>query len=216
MPPPSASRGGSDFAGRLRRFLSEPWRDRVDWKYNADTGGTIQMAQLEVDAPNVRFATCYRATLGWVIRRFLRRLPADLARCSFVDFGSGKGRALLVAAEFPFERIVGVEFCGALHDIAQRNIAGLPQPMRPEGRVRSVLQDVTAFALPQTNLVGYLYNPFGPPVLDEVAARLAAHRRRGFEVHVIYINPKHRDVFEHDGRFRVIDSHKKGVTYRAV
>ena len=30
--------------------------------------------------------------------------------CVFLDLGAGKGRALLLASQFPFKRIVGVEF----------------------------------------------------------------------------------------------------------
>ena len=210
----TATAGRGSFAARLKRWTE--WRDRVDWKYNADTGGTIQMAELDVTAPNAAFATCYRAALGWVIRRFIRQLPIDPAQFTFVDLGSGKGRALLVAAEFDFSSVVGVEFCAALHETALANIAHLPAARRAGGRVRSVLGDATEFPLPQTDLVCFLYNPFGPPVIDAVAERLAAHCDAGFRVFVIYINPRHRDVFERAGRFETIYEHNKGVIFRAI
>ena len=196
------------------RLLPSPWRDRVDWKYGADTGGVIPAAELESASPNLAFATCYRGTLGWVIRHFIRRLPADLAPYTFVDFGSGKGRALLVASEFAFADIVGVEFSPALQAIAQDNIARLSP--RNRGRVRSILGDAAHFALPASDLVCYLYNPFGPPVFDAVVARIAAHARAGHEVFVIYINPRHRDVLERSGAFETIFRHRKGVIYRAA
>jgi len=196
------------------RLLPSPWRDRVDWKYGADTGGIIPAAELDAETPNLAFSSCYRATLGWVIRLFIRRLPVDVARYSFVDFGSGKGRALLVASEFAFRGIVGVEFSPALHAVAQDNIARLPA--RRRARVRSILGDAMQFALPQDNLVCYLYNPFGPPVFDTVIERIAAHTRSGRDVFVIYINPRHRDLIERSGAFETVFEHRKGVIYRAV
>jgi SAM-dependent methyltransferase len=192
-----------------KRLLAGPWRDRVDWRYRADTGGEIAAADLIVDSPNAAFAHCYRPTLGWVIR-LLRQIPADLSRFNFIDFGSGKGRALLVASEFAFRSIAGVEFSAPLHEIALCNIAKLPAAKR--ARVRALLEDATQTILPAGDVVCYIYNSFGPPVLDAVVANMAAHK--GGELFVIYINPKHRDVFERDGRFAVIFTHRKGLIYR--
>jgi hypothetical protein len=206
----------SDLHGRVKRFVDRLSRDRVDWKYRAETGGIIQMSALGVKAPNAQFAYCYRATLGWVIRLFLRQLPLEDGHFSFIDFGSGKGRALLVASEFPFVSITGIEFCESLHAIALRNIACLSEKQRCAGRVVSVFGDAAEFELPRQNLVTYFYNPFGPPVLDVMAERLAAHHRAGFQVFVIYINPRHRDVFERSGRFRPVFSHKKGLIYQVA
>ncbi len=197
-----------------RRLARNPFSDRIDWKYDADTGGTIQMDELEIDSPNAAHANCYRGTLGWVIRLFLKELPVAHRDFAFVDFGSGKGRALLVASEFDFPDIIGVEFCPQLHEIALRNIERLPEDRRRNGRVQSLLQDVTAYDLPPRNLVCYLYNPFRPPLLDQAIARIAAHGRAGFQVYAVYINPKHRDAFERGGVFEPIFEHKKGVTYR--
>jgi SAM-dependent methyltransferase len=195
-----------------RRLARDPWSDRVDWQYDADTGGTIQMGELDIDSPNVAHANCYRGTLGWVIRLFLERLPIDHRDFAFVDYGSGKGRALLVASEFAFPAIVGIEFCAELHEIALRNLANLPDERR--GRIQALLQDATTYDLPDADVVCYLYNPFRPPLLDAVIARLAAHGRAGHRVFAVYINPKHRDSFERGGLFEPIFEHKKGVTYR--
>ena len=40
----------------------------------------------------------------------------------FIDLGSGKGRALLMASDYPFRRIVGVELLPQLHRAAQDNL----------------------------------------------------------------------------------------------
>ncbi|WP_301089671.1 class I SAM-dependent methyltransferase [Sphingomonas sp.] len=45
----------------------------------------------------------------------------DPARYSFVDYGSGKGRVVMIAAARGFQRAIGVEFAPELHDIALAN-----------------------------------------------------------------------------------------------
>ncbi|HJW40380.1 MAG TPA: hypothetical protein VJ476_04025 [Rhizomicrobium sp.] len=194
------------------RLTRDPWSDRIDWQYDADTSGTIRKDALGLSSPNAAHATIYRAALGWVIRLFLRRLPIDYRRFTFVDFGSGKGRALLAATEFDFASIIGVELSPVLHQTALRNIARLPEGRRR--LVRALLQDAASFALPGGDLVAFLYNPFGPAILDQVAARLAARGARGHAVFVIYINPKFRDVFERLDAFEPVFEHRKGVIFR--
>jgi hypothetical protein len=45
-----------------------------------------------------------------VLRETLAALPIAYDKFAFVDCGSGKGRTLLIASEFPFKFIIGVEF----------------------------------------------------------------------------------------------------------
>ena len=51
----------------------------------------------------------YHAAPAWLIRETLNSIPLQANLFTFIDMGSGKGRALLVASEFPFAKIVGVE-----------------------------------------------------------------------------------------------------------
>lgn len=52
----------------------------------------------------------------------LDRLDIRGAAEVFLDYGSGKGRALIMAAQYPFRRILGVEFSPQLSLIASQNI----------------------------------------------------------------------------------------------
>jgi tRNA G46 methylase TrmB len=61
----------------------------------------------------------YHAVPAWLIRETLNSIPLQPNVFAFIDMGSGKGRALLVASEFPFARIVGVEISRELSGIAE-------------------------------------------------------------------------------------------------
>ena len=62
-----------------------------------------------------------------VTKEHMQALLAMLPRLKltdfiFLDFGSGKGRALFVAAEHPFRQIIGVEYSREFHETAMRNV----------------------------------------------------------------------------------------------
>jgi hypothetical protein len=71
-------------------------------------------------------------------RHLLRALPIeDCSLYTFVDMGSGKGRMLLLAAEYPFRQIQGVEFAVELHDQATANIHRYTSARRRCARIES-------------------------------------------------------------------------------
>ena len=83
---------------------------------------------------------------------------AGLKDFTFIDLGSGKGRVLLMAADYPFKRIIGVEFMPELHRAAQENIAGYSSDR--QRLIESVCMDARDFEFPPEPLVAYLFNPF--------------------------------------------------------
>jgi SAM-dependent methyltransferase len=117
----------------------------------------------------------------------LRDIPVALSEdglsdYTFVDMGSGKGRMLFVAAEYPFHKVVGVEFSLELHEEAVRNIQRYISRKRRCGEIEAVLADAAAFPFPEGKLVVYLFNPFGPEVMGRMLENLAASLQR---------NPRH-------------------------
>jgi hypothetical protein len=188
-------------AGRLQRI------DEFDSKFGTDTAGYRDIRSLDVAAlPAAPYAGRYEPSNAELVRSELDRLPIDPQRFTFIDFGSGKGRVLLVAAGFPFKEVVGVEFSRELHDIARKNIAIFPTDITRAGKIRSIHRDAAEFELPKSDLVCYFYNSFGPPVITVVAERLAAHHKDyGYRIIIIYANPHHPEVFERTGKFAVLE-----------
>jgi predicted RNA methylase len=133
----------------------------------------------------------YHAAPAWLIRETLNTIHPQPNLFAFIDMGSGKGRALLVASEFPFAKIVGVEISRELSGIAEQNVR----------RCRSINQRCTTFSLHCADaadytfepepLVLFLSNPFGREsvrrVLANLEASLVASPR---EAYLIYINPR--------------------------
>ena len=181
--------------------------DLFDQKYGTQTGGYRDIRSLDVvTLPAARYAGRYEPSSAELVRSELEKLQIDPERFTFIDFGSGKGRVLLIAAGFPFKEVVGVEFSRELHEIAKQNIAQIPPEYSRAGALRSIHGDAAAFELPKSDLVCYFYNPFDPPVITAVADHLAAHHQDfGYRIIIIYSDPRHRKVFERTQKFVVLD-----------
>jgi SAM-dependent methyltransferase len=109
---------------------------------------------------------------------------------AFVDLGSGKGRALLMASDYPFRRILGVELLPALHAIALENLRVYDSESQRCFSLEAVCADATAFPLPDEPLVIYLFNPFPEAGLRRVMKSLEQTlRNHPRKVYVLYHNP---------------------------
>ncbi len=128
----------------------------------------------------------------------------DYSRYTFIDVGSGKGRVLFVAAEYPFRKVMGVEFSNALHDDAVANLKRYKFSGRRCSDIEPVHADAREFEFPNDNLVIYLFNPFGPEVmermLDNLERSLERHPRHAI---VVMLWPEHSDVVERMAIMRV-------------
>jgi len=159
------------------------WLDaRFDRRFGTDTSGIVPIDRLEFGGPSARFAVHYEPTPERILRVALTAAVATPEHFVFVDFGSGKGRALLLASELPFLRVMGVELSWKLHAIAMENIRRFRSGRQRCADVTSLYVDATAFELPEEDLVLYFYTPFQGPVfdavIDRIAQSLAARPRR--------------------------------------
>jgi predicted RNA methylase len=119
----------------------------------------------------------YEPTSGRLIREILRRIPIAPHQFAFVDLGSGKGRALLVASEFPFAKILGVELSSELHAIAEKNIEIYRPEFQPCRNFELRRENAAAFIFPADPLVLFMFNPFGDETMKRVLENLAISLR---------------------------------------
>jgi SAM-dependent methyltransferase len=157
---------------------------QFDKTLGVDTKGPIALSNLHIQSENIPHAIRYEPVNPALFRQALRSIPENFADFTFIDLGCGKGRALLLANEFNFAQIVGVEFAPQLAAIARNNCN------RTGVKATIHSQDAIEFAFPPGNLLVYLYNPFGPAVLNPVLNHLLQSQREKF--YIVYINPLHR------------------------
>jgi SAM-dependent methyltransferase len=161
-----------------------------DLQYGVETSGLIFAEELLTGSRKDLFNTGYHGVPPSVFRQVLHRLQLDFEKYTFVDLGSGKGRALLLASEYPFHAIAGVELSPKLHSVAVANIANYRGSAQRCGAIRSIEADATQYSFPDGPLLVYLWNPFEAPVFSSVVANLEATLARDpREVYIVYIQP---------------------------
>jgi hypothetical protein len=75
-----------------------------------DTSGDIPLTSLDFSSEHKSPGLEYQSHHPKILLQMLSALDIDHEQYGFIDYGCGKGAELLVAAEFPFRWIVGVEF----------------------------------------------------------------------------------------------------------
>ncbi|RAI38613.1 hypothetical protein [Rhodoplanes roseus] len=161
------------------------------------TGQSRTVAAADVVGPpgrlqDRRYEAFPRLPLLWA----LQALDIAPARCTFVDYGAGRGRALLTAARLPFRRCIGVEFSDSLHAEACENIALYPKELLACRDLEVRHLNAAHFVLPPGDLVLFFYNPFTAEVLDEVADQIeAAARTDRRAIRIVYVNPRKTALF---------------------
>jgi SAM-dependent methyltransferase len=108
----------------------------------------------------------------------------------FIDLGSGKGRTLLMASDYPFCRVVGVELLPALNLIAQENLNKYRSDAQKCFAIESTCADAAGFDFSGEPIVLFLFNPFPESGLRRVIANLEQSLREyPRKVYVLYHNP---------------------------
>ncbi|MGA9716865.1 MAG: class I SAM-dependent methyltransferase [Acidobacteriaceae bacterium] len=200
---------------RLRRKLRRrsPPADTTTWlptaqhefdrRYGVDTSGLVWSVNLKTGSPSDAWNTAYYAIPPSVFHHAMAQVPETLQRsATFIDLGCGKGRAVLLASEYPFAQVVGVEIAPQLHRVAVDNVARYTAARRAEGRngeppVEVLLEDAAQYRFPAGPLVLYLYHPFCRPVLEQVMANLSQSlAQEPRQVAVLYINHELHDVLD--------------------
>jgi SAM-dependent methyltransferase len=181
-------------------LYGDGWHRRhpFDRENGTDTSGIVTLEALRSHTNDAALAHAgmYAGSQPSVIRAALDALP-PLTNATFIDLGCGKGRPLLVAGERPFRELVGVDLSPQLTAVALANSAIIRARHPERAPIRTVVGDAAGFPLPSGDVVVFLYNPFGAPLMARLRReieRAVQAERRG--VYLVYYNPVHGDVFD--------------------
>lgn len=141
----------------------------------------------------------YRHSGGIHLEKVLDHLNIT-ADDAIIDFGSGKGGALVTFVKYPFSKITGVELLPELVAIAEQNLKILHI-----STVTMVVSDAAQF----TDLDGYtyfyFYSPFPHSVMAAVMQNLASSLlRKPRKITIIYCNPEFHDTIVTDTHFEKV------------
>jgi SAM-dependent methyltransferase len=176
----------------ITRSMLSGWM--FDWRYGTDTGGHIEQRKLRVASANQQHAKVYLPSKAGPTSNLLRQLALPKS-ATFVDFGAGKGRVLLLAAQYGFARVVGVEFAADLCRIARANVVTFLQRTGLTTPIEIVDGDATHLPITSDQRVFFFFNPFAEPVMrtvmQNIEGSLTQFPRRAW---VIYNTPAYEHI----------------------
>jgi len=176
---------------RVLHITQELAYDRaVERLFFVPTRGRTPLDKLTINTPNKRFGHAYHPVHRLSFDVAMAQLPERLEEFTFVDYGAGRGRAMLLAAAYPFRRIVGLEFAAELHDDANMNIAQFPRSLMKCRDVECRLMDAVEFAPPNEKCVLFFNDPFDDELLKTVLARIStSYRAQPRRMYLVFVRP---------------------------
>jgi SAM-dependent methyltransferase len=186
-----------------------------DWKHSVDT--TRSNVGVSTQFLTGVIARPYFATEPWLFEQIVKVIPADLSRFTFVDLGSGKGRVLLMASDYPFKKIIGVEFMPELHHAAEENIARYASQRQQCRRIQSVCMDARDFDFPDGPLVVYLFNPFSESTFAQVLENLGdSVEQSPRPVYIAYRFTEHESLLERSDWLEKVEATEQWAVYQLL
>ena len=181
-------------------------RHPFDLEFGTRTSGLIAGRHLKSGHRNDRHSTAYYAVAPSVMRelvvRWRRSRPvAPIDEFTFVDLGAGMGRAMLLASEYRFRSVVGVELNPTLARIARKNTALWRAAGRALAPMRVVCGDAVEFKFPAGPCVAFLFNPFNAQVMRRLLMLATSFAGRPGQLDILYANNEQEKVLERQAGF---------------
>lgn len=177
-------------------YLGWNRRHPFDREYGIETSGFIEARALAPDHETGKMM-CYGGSQPGIVRRVLATLP-DKSEFTFVDLGCGKGRVLVVASEFNFKGVIGVDLSKPVLDKARENAAIVRSRFPGRASIKLVQGNAFKFMPEEDKLVFYLYHPFGREGVEQFVAGIEEKiENESAQVFVVYCNPVWAGVLDH-------------------
>ena len=210
-------RGGVELLRDLSRTRRRSRYGDIDYDFEHLVDTTWATVTLRTRVRELLAGGQYQPTEPALFRQILEALPVSPNGFTFIDLGCGKGRTLLMASDYPFRRIVGIELLAEFEAAAQQNIARYHDERQRCCKLESQLGDARDFIFPSEPSVLYLFNPFPEHVLRAVLANLRNSLMQAPRpVFVLYHNLVFERVFAENGWLKAVHRTPQFAVYQAL
>jgi SAM-dependent methyltransferase len=190
----------------LRDSLPDRRRQRYgdmdyDWEHHVNTtSATVNWRTRLLGLLNSPYQPIPPEQFREIMAALSEHLAPDtnFGQFTFIDIGAGKGRALLLATEFEFRRIIGVELLPELVEVARENVREFERRGASTG-IELHCQDATKFVFAAEPAVVFLFNPLPQGSLRTLINNLEQSLRQNPNpVYVIYANPIFEEIIRNN------------------
>jgi hypothetical protein len=168
-------------------------------KYHIDTIKIDRLHNVEIKSSNLDHSSIYQGVGYYTLEKAFDYIKSISANKNIVDFGSGKGRVMTVAAYYGFKNITGVEFAPALCRECEKNITGI-KSLFPSTKFTVICDDAVNYKIENDTNVFFFFNPFDEVIMLQVTKNiLFSLKQNPRKAYIVYINPLHKEIFESAG-----------------
>jgi SAM-dependent methyltransferase len=123
----------------------------------------------------------------------MRHVEIAPQKSVFLDYGCGKGRAVILAALQPFRKVIGIETTPALSDIAKQHVQRVHEKLVAKDII-VVTTDARFYTVPDDVTHIFLYNSFSGEVLVDVLKQIKSSLlRKKRKLTIMYVLPAKND-----------------------
>jgi len=144
----------------------------------------------------------YQGTSWVTLRNIFKVLSADgdfnLTKAVMIDYGCGKGRAMIVALEHGVSQVIGVEYDKNLYNDCCKNLYRFSNLRRNKKKPNYECKHIDAkdYAIPNSCNTVFMYNPFGRETMNEIIINIKEFSNKEKKnILVIYVNPVFGAIF---------------------
>jgi len=196
----------------VRNFVGYARCVKFDWLNGVDTESQVYLPDLTIPEGAKSYANRYMGTHPLAVKMVLKALPIDYKRFTLIDYGSGKGRVLLIGCQFPFQKVIGLELAPELQVIAERNIRNF-RGKRQCKNIQSIQIDATLYEPEPVEAVYYFYFPFGESAMHSVIQKInRSLKDKPRDAFILSLAPFIRHVYEAADEFTLFKDLPRGAT----
>ncbi len=186
-----------------------------DMRYQIDTINTAQLEALQIDSQNKAVGNYYEGTNAYIFQKMISQVRLDPSQSTFVDFGSGKGKAMFMAAERGFRKVIGVEFSIELVETCRKNLEIFKTKSRSRTEFEILHMDASEYEIPADANLLFFSNPFNEELTGKVIGNiLRSYDRSPRETWVVHLHPQGNMAFVRHPRFEVQYEAPEGYVLR--
>ena len=186
-----------------------------DYKYHIDTINTKMLDELDIESSNKSNGHYYEGTNYYVFKQVFSEIAIDPSQSFLVDFGSGKGKAMCLAAELGFKKVTGVEFSLELVEICRKNLEIFQKKSNAKTNFEVIHVDAAEYNIPLDANVLFFYNPFNEVVIAKVIANIMkSYELNPRPIWILHLYPQGNMAFAKDSRIQLEHEEKDWSIYR--
>ena len=184
----------------LKLLLLEPYYER---KLGIQTLTIENLEGLTVLDQDFQLNHHYQGASYYILHKLFDVMNQFPNNRSFIDYGCGKGRPMIVAAREGFTEVKGIDLAEELCDMAKKNIEIVASSL-PLSSFSVIHANALFYEDIDTIEVFFFFNPFGRSVMRGVISQMKKSKLRNERtLYVIYVNPQFFDCFIHE-EFEII------------